>query len=156
LSRLTLPDGSVQSVLNAQGRLAAYRPVARNWTEFRPTPPDEWFSDDERLRFREYWMKEALVRLSIWCDLTTASCPDQPTVDRILASLFDDVARRRPDETIEEVQARFDRYRKSREEFVQLFGETPQSIFSFAGLEQHRGPDVPKPPLEPDDPDGGR
>jgi hypothetical protein len=126
----------------------------RNWIDFQVTPPSYFVSDDERQRFRDYWMKEAYVRVNIYCDVTKV-CPPEGDVDRMLASLFDDAYASGP-ETPEQYQDRRGRWRQSMWDWRSKFGTAPQSVFSLAGLEQFRGPDQPKPPLESDSsPDGG-
>jgi hypothetical protein len=129
---------------------------ARPWDTFRVTPPPYFVSDAERKRFREYWMREAKTRIGIYCELTQV-CPPDGDVDKMLASLFDDAHPPDPTvvETQEQGQARQERWQNAMWEWRQAFRDTPQSVFSLAGLEQHRGPDQPKPPLEKGYPDAG-
>jgi hypothetical protein len=128
----------------------------RTWDTFRVTPPTYFVSDEERRRFREYWMKEANTRIEIYCQLTQV-CPQADQVSSMLTRLFDDA--NPPDPTImetpEQIRARMGRWRDAMWEWRDAFNSSPHSVFSFAGLEQHRGPDQPKPPLEKGYPDAG-
>jgi hypothetical protein len=140
-----------------QKKWVADRPThPRIWDQFRVTPPTYFVSDEERKRFREYWMKESNARVGIYCELTKV-CPPAEQVDKMLTALFDDANPPDPTvmETPEQIRARMQRWRDAMWEWRDAFNSTPHSVFSFAGLEQHRGPDQPKPPLEKGYPDGG-
>jgi hypothetical protein len=105
-------------------------------------------SDEEERQFREYWVKEASTRAQIYCDVTNV-CPPTSDVQRMAESLFDDILPQRGDESMDQYWARVERWNRTRNEWWGAFRDTPQSVFTFAGLSQFRGA-PPAPPLEPD------
>lgn len=148
------PKSNVPLELTPEGKWVPLRRTGgRNWTEFQSTPPYRFVSEEEQRRFREYWLKEANVRVNIYCDVTDV-CPPAGEVARLLDSLFDDILPQREDETTDQYRSRVERWMDTRRRWWELFHDTPQSVFSFAGLEQFRGK-PPEPPLQPDQVDAG-
>jgi len=149
------PRSHVPLELTPDGRWVPLKRVgARHWTEFQSVPPRYFVSEEEQRRFREYWVKEAHTRVSIYCEVTDI-CPPADEVGRLIDSLFDDILPQREDEPTDAYRERLQRWMRTRWRWIELFGDTPQSVFSFAGLEQFRGKEQPKPPLEPEQLDAG-
>jgi len=112
-----------------------------------PITPPLFDDENDRARYRAWWVEELTRRASVYKTLEPGDYPSDDEIAELLAKFYDAAEPRRPGESIEDAHERRKQYRDLWQQFLDEMGATAKTVATRGGDPQFGEPT--EPPVQP-------